>query len=329
VGYLIEAKQLERFRDALSSKVTPIAFRRPRRRHLWGLWEMAYLSKAIRKFQPDVFHLQGNGLWESVLLRMVGDLPVINTVHDPVNHIDYQTYLNNIFLRDAVQRARAWVVHSESLKQVLMDRYPVIPDRILVHPLGVHDYYCRFASSNTQREKYILFFGEPRINKGFDILLRAFDSIKDKLDGWNLFVAGKGRTTNAMDISIARLGDRVNYQNRYITDVEVANLFLRAGIVALPYRHGSQSGVLGIAAAFGCPVLATPVGNMSEIMEHGKHVFFVQPENDQAVADGLLSMARDAELRLNLGKNLKELAQSEWSWEKIAKRIVEFYGTVL
>jgi len=326
VGYLIDAKQKERFGSSLSSAITPVVFHRPRRRHAWGFWEMYRASVAIKQFKPEVLHVQGNGLWENVLLRMIRNVPVINTVHDPILHIDYRNFLNNVFLRDAVHRADGWVVHSESLKQILLNQFKVNSDRVLIHPLGVHDYYCQYAPVDAQREQYILFFGEPRINKGIDLLVNAFRSVKDRLANWNIVIAGRGPVESGLADSIRGLGDRVIYLNRFITDPEVAGLFARAGIVALPYRHGSQSGVLGIAAAFGCPVLATPVGNMPEIMENGKHALFVEPESGQSLAEGLLTLAYDAELREKLGNNLGELARSAWSWKAIAKRTVEFYS---
>jgi glycosyltransferase involved in cell wall biosynthesis len=330
VGYIIDAKQRDRFGNALSSAITPIVFHRPRRRHLWGAGEMYKLSRAIKHFHPDIFHLQGDGLWESVLLRLLGDIPVINTVHDPVKHIDYQNILNNTFLQDAIRRAKGWVVHSEGLKRILIREYRLNSDRVLVHPLGIHDYYCRFSTDvNSPREKYILFFGEPRFNKGFDLLLKAFSSIKDRIDDWKIVAAGKGNFISGIEKYIDPPGSRIFFENRYITDTEVATLFSRAGIVALPYRHASQSGVLGIAAAFGCPVLATPVGNMSEIMEHGKNVFFVKPNDEQSLAEGLITMAQSEGLRARLGNNLKGLASSQWSWDDIARVSVDFYSRML
>lgn len=326
VGYLIDAKQKERFGSSLSSAITPVLFNRPRRRHAWGFWEMYKASIAIRQFNPDVLHIQGNGLWENVLLRLVRNVPLINTVHDPILHIDYRNFLNTVFLRDAVRRADGWVVHSQGLKQVLLSEFSVDPDRVLIHPLGIHDYYCRYAPGDARREPYILFFGQPRINKGVDLLVEAFHSIQEKLAGWNIVLAGTGPDESKLADSIRGLGDRVIHLNRHISDAEVAGLFARAGIVALPYRHGSQSGVLGIAAAFGCPVLATPVGNMAEIMEDGKHALFVEPESVPALAEGLLTLAHDAELRGRLGRALGELARTAWSWDTIAKRTVEFYA---
>ncbi len=329
VGYLIDAKQHERFGTALNHNITPIVFNRPRRRQLWGLWEMVQASRAVQRFEPDLFHLQGNGLWENFLLRMIRNIPLIDTVHDPVLHIDYQNYLNNYFLRDAVGRADGWVVHGEGLKQLLVSQFRVDPERILVHPLGIHDYYGHPEAASGQREKIILFFGEPRINKGFDLLLRVFHSVQDRLDGWRLVIAGKGAADPSALAMIRSLGDRVIYENRHISDREVTDLFSRAGIVALPYRHGSTSGVLGIAAALGCPVLATKVGNLPEIMEHEKQVYFVEPDNEQALAQGLIYLVGHPEIRAKLGQNLYELARTDWAWKKIAERTVDFYTRVL
>ncbi len=329
VGYLIDVRQKERFGEALHHAIITVPFHRPRRRHVWGVWEMFRASRAIKQFNPDIFHLQGNGLWENLLLRMLGKLPVVNTVHDPILHIDYRNFLNSTFLTDAVQKADGWVVHSEGLKQVLLSQFSVNADRILVHPLGIHDYYCRFAPPNVPREKSILFFGEPRINKGFDLLIKAFANIRDDLKDWKLILAGKGSISPELVATIHRLGDQVIFQNRHMTDAEVAALFSRAGIVALPYRHGSQSGVLGIAAAFGCPVLATPVGNMAEIMQDGKHAYFVEPDSERSLVQGLLRLANHGALRRELGTRLKELANSHWAWKDIARQTVEFYTTIL
>jgi glycosyltransferase involved in cell wall biosynthesis len=329
VGYVIDSGQRNRFGNALSGDVEPITFHRPRRRQLWGAGEMYGVSRAVGRFNPDVFHLQNYGPWESLLLRMIGKVPVVNTVHDPIQHIDYRSFLNEALARDAIYRADGWVIHSEGLRQVLLNRYRVDPDRTLVHPLGIHDYYCRFASADAQREKYILFFGEPRINKGFDLLVNAFSTILDRLDDWNIVLAGKGSIGREWSASIHQLGERCIYLNRHIPDAEVAGLFSRAGIVALPYRHGSQSAVLGIAAAFGCAVLATPVGNMAEIMEDRKHALFVEPDDEQALAEGLLRLTGDEGLRVRLGENLEGLGRTAWSWDLIARRSVEFYEKLL
>ena len=320
----------KRYESALSSRITPLLFRRPRRRELWGFREMRRLSREMLEFRPDIFHLQADGVWESVLLRMIGPLPVINTIHDPVKHIDQDNFLNNFLMRDAVQHARGWVVHSEAMKRILLERFQMDPGRVLVHPHGSITYYTGFAAQgHIQREKFILFYGSVRHNKGCDVLLRAFDSVKDRLDGWKVIVAGGGDDLKDYQGLLKGLGDRLEYRNRFIEDDETADLFSRAGIVALPYRHGTQSGVLSIAASFGCPVLSTRFGGMAELVQDRQQVLFVEPESETALAQGLLELAQDEVLRTELGRNLKELSLRAWSWESIAQNTLQFYEQIL
>jgi glycosyltransferase involved in cell wall biosynthesis len=329
VAYCVDANQYARFGAALDTRVTPLVFRRPRRREMWGFEEMRRLARAIRAFQPNVFHLQGDGVWESVLLRMLGSLPLINTVHDPIKHIDQRNWLNNTLQWDAVRRACGWVVHSPNLKDIFIQRFHVDPDRVLVHPHGISDYYTRFAPPDARHEENILFFGELRHNKGGDILLRAFEALDSQLPGWHVIVAGRGNGLDDEHALIARLDSRLDYRPRFIPDAELAALFSRAGIVALPYRHGSHSGVLTIAAAFSCPVLVTRSGNFPELVQHGKQAFFVEPENETDLRQGLLTLAQDEALRIELGCGLNELAQTAWNWKSIAECSAAFYERVL
>jgi glycosyltransferase involved in cell wall biosynthesis len=329
VGLSISEDMMDMFSSAISSHVTPLIFKRPRRRDMRGFGEMNRLSRTIQKFQPDVFHLQGDGLWESVLMRMINPIPSINTIHDPIKHIDQRNLLNNSLMRDAVQRSRGWVVHSEGFKSIFLNQFKVNPDLVLVHPHGIIDHYTHLVSGNIQKEKYILFFGSIRVNKGCDILLRSFYSVKNELGEWKLIIAGSGDGLKSSEYLLDNLGSQVDYRGYLIPAIETADLFSRAGIVALPYRHGTQSGVLTIAASFGCPVVSTRFGCMSELVQDRQQVLFVDSDNESSLAQGLLELAVDDVLRVELGRNLKKFAQIAWSWAAISERSLQFYEKIL
>lgn len=323
VSCSLSAETLARYAGALAPQITPLVFKRPRRRQLWGLTEMEHLARQIRALKPQVVHLQNDGFWESFLLAGLGSLPLVNTVHDPLKHSDQRTLVNRVSQALAIRRACGWVVHSENLRKILVERFRVDPAWVLVHPHGVLDYYTRFSPAAVQREPFILFFGELRWNKGCDLLLRAFETLD--LPGWRLVVAGKGSGLEAEAVRVARLGSRLDFRWRFIPDPEVADLFSRAGLVALPYRHGSQSGVLALAAAFGAPVLATRVGSLPELLPDRQQVLWVEPENESALRQGLSLLVFDQALRSQLGQNLQNLALTEWSWAAIAQLTLRFY----
>lgn len=122
VAYAIDRQKKEQIAKQVNPKVTLIEFNRPRLREVWGIFTMYDLSRKIIKFKPDIFHIQGDGVWESILLRFLNDIPIVNTVHDPIKHIDQRTYLNNWTMKDAVNRAKGWVVHGKQLKAIFIKK---------------------------------------------------------------------------------------------------------------------------------------------------------------------------------------------------------------
>lgn len=329
VTYAIDIRNYETRYDAIDPRITLLKYRHPRLREIGGVAEFHRLAKEIRKIQPDIFHLQGDGAWESLFLRFLAGIKIVNTVHDPIKHIDQRTYINNWTMKDAVKRASGWVLHSEGLKKVFIERNRVNKENILIHPLGIYEYYCRYATPPSKRENSILFFGKPRVNKGLDILLEAFERVADQIPDWKIIMAGPGYEGHLQNSLLLKKNDRYIVHNRYISDAGASDLFSKSGIVVLPYRHGSQSAILAMAAAFSCPVLATRVGNIPEILTDNIHALLVEPENTEELSCKLLELATNEALRARLGKNLHTLAQHEWSWEQVAEKTLRFYQKII
>lgn len=90
--------------------------------------------------------------------------------------------------------------------------------------------------------------------------------------------------------------------NRFLSDDEVNECFLRAKIVVMPYIEASQSGVIASAYTFGKAIIATDVGSISETLKPGEN--------------GELIPARDVNA---LTKAMIYLAQNEHSIQKYAQ----------
>ena len=77
----------------------------------------------------------------------------------------------------------------------------------------------------------------------------------------------------------------------------MGELFQRASIVVLPYIEGSQTGIIPIAYSFKKPVIATNVGSISEVVEDGVTGFIVPPRDSHALADAIIKILKDDDLR--------------------------------
>ena len=113
--------------------------------------------------------------------------------------------------------------------------------------------------------------------------------------------------------------------NEYISHDKRTELFQRASIVALPYIDASQSGVIPVAYTHAKPVVATAVGSLPEMVDHGRTGYVVPPRDEQALADAIVRLLRDKDLRRQLGANGKHKVNTECSPGVVAEQTLAVY----
>ncbi len=101
-----------------------------------------------------------------------------------------------------------------------------------------------------------------------------------------------------------------------------------AEVVVVPSFYESFGMVALEAMACGTPVVASQVGGLAYLVQDGVTGFTVPVDEPEALADRLALILGDVDLRARLGRQAAELAQ-EYAWEKIARRIMDVYESVL
>ena len=172
---------------------------------------------------------------------------------------------------DFYRRCDALLVHGEAQKDQLVAFASVDPARIHVVPHGPTQYRsgngkdrdrlrARFGAQADDRLG--LFFGFLRPEKRLTALVKALAQLPAR---FRLLVAGAGDASEARAIA-DQLGvaNRIHFENRFIEDDEVADLFVASDWIALPYdaQFTSQSGVLNLAMDQHRPVV---VGQSPEL----------------------------------------------------------------
>lgn len=153
---------------------------------------------------------------------------------------------------------------------------------------------ARQALGLADGEVTFLFFGYVRAYKGVDVLLDALARLEADGPPWRAVVAGEWYVDRSeADRAVARppLAGRVSILDRYLPRDEAARLFAAADVVVLPYRAGTQSGVVPLAYAHGRGVVTTRVGGLSEAV-HDDTGILVPPEDPVALAAALEGVRR-------------------------------------
>jgi starch synthase len=287
------------------------------------------LLKQIIQFDPDIIHTQGGYFWFTFLLPILDILgyKILTTFHD----IDPHVGEDNIRFRFISCSHRAFsdqfIVHGKALKKLMIKKYRLPEDNLHVIPIGEHNVapFKKYEDPNVKDEgNLVLFFGRIWEYKGLEYLIKAEPIITKEVPGSKITIAGKGEDFDKYRKMMVNKDNFIIY-NRYISYKEGAYLFQRSSVVVLPYIDASQSGVISSAYGFKKPVVVTNVGSIPEIVDNEITGLIVPPRDVQALADAIIRLLKDRELRSWMGENSYRKLKGDLSWEKIAELTIDVY----
>lgn len=309
----------------------------PRHRALSNPLFLLNLTRLVRQEAPSVVHLLSNStLWLNFAAPFWRPIPLVTTIHDVELHPgDTDTRVLPTWATELIVRQSSHVVvHGEGLKRMAMERYLKSSDRvhILSHP-AIHRYADLARKENLQRREddgttRVLMFGRIFAYKGLEQLILAEALLKDRLPTLRITVAGRGDDPWSLR-RLMGIPDHYDIRNHFIDDLEVAQLFIDTDIVVLPYTEASQSGVLNLAAAFGKPVIVTDVGELRASVEPTGVGLIVPPRDPQSLANAIVALARDGELRTQLGKNALAWAMGPNAPREVGAQAASIYRKVV
>ncbi|MCU1378812.1 MAG: glycosyl transferase group 1 [Acidimicrobiales bacterium] len=294
---------------ALDDRVALHTYDKPRlRQPLRQLGLCIRLIGLVRRVRPDVVHLQQGHFWFNLALPFLGRVPLVVTVHDAEPHLGDRGASKTPprLMQLAFRRADRLIVHSERARALVMRTTGISPDRIDVIPLVVPlvETSAGDDHDHTDDPGTVLFFGRIWPYKGLDVLIGAEPLVSARVPGHRFVVAGEGEPFDRYRALMAN-PERFTVINRYVPADEQAALFRESAVVVLPYLEASQSGVVPIACAFGKPVVVTDVGGLPEVVEDGVTGFVVAPGDETALADAIVRVLSDDDLRRRLGDNAR------------------------
>jgi glycosyltransferase involved in cell wall biosynthesis len=164
-------------------------------------------------------------------------------------------------------------------------------------------------------ELLLLSYGAIRPYKGVDLALEALARVRD---GVRLVVAGKFWSGKGDLIrQAARLGDRVELRDGYVSNEETALLFGACDAALLTYRAASQSGVVALAFAHERPVLVTDVGGLKAAVRDGRDGIVVSSLDPVVIGAAIDRLACD---HLQLREGVRH-GQERYSFDRYAALI--------
>ena len=205
--------------------------------------------------------------------------------------------------------------------------YTIIPNGIDTHHFNSH---ATAIDSFRDGKFNVLFVGRMEKRKGFDYLWKAYRLVKQEVPDCRLIAVGPGtRLRNKYEKRISRSGlDDVVFAG-YAPYNELPRYYQSADVVCFPNTGWESFGVVLLEAmSTGKPIVASAIDGFTSVMTDGAEGIAVPPRNVAKLAEAILKLIKDENLRREMGARGKPRAQ-QFDWSIISRRLMDFYTETL
>jgi GalNAc-alpha-(1->4)-GalNAc-alpha-(1->3)-diNAcBac-PP-undecaprenol alpha-1,4-N-acetyl-D-galactosaminyltransferase len=275
------------------------------------------LRQAVGKTQPDIvisFMAPMNILTSLALFRTkyskIGTehiSPKINPCEQPWEMLRHFAYLNLnkiVSVSQDVNKELEWL--PEEKKTVIYNPFIPIPDIAEQFSL---------PSGVDPNKKWITSMGRLTYQKGFDILLKAFQTVANQYPDWQLLILGEGKLKSELENlrDKLRLSEQVVFTGAISPPFSIlknSDLFVMSSrFEGFPMAHGE-------ALACGLPVIATDCYGVRELIRDDIDGILVLNEDVTALAAAMSRLMSDEAERNRLAVRAPEVLE-RFSLDKV------------
>jgi glycosyltransferase involved in cell wall biosynthesis len=234
-------------------------------------------------------------------------------------------------IRENIPHVDCFLAVSEYYAE-FMCRYLGIPDRKMeIAPLGVStDGYRAVPSSENQKPR-IGYFARIAPEKGLHILAEAYKIVRRAGFDCTLEAAGyiapeQRAYLDGIEKQLREWGLEFLYHGALDRTQKIAYLE-RLDVLSTPTVYADPKGLFVLEAmAAGVPVVQPDHGAFPEIIRKTGGGILVEPENPASLADGLLSVLRDRDLRRDLARHAHAGVREHFRVDAMARRTAEIFA---
>ena len=301
------------------------------------------LFSLMRRYRPHIVHTHTAkaGLLGRVAARLAGVPIVVHTFHGHVLH-GYYGPAQNWALRK-MERMLAWlsdrlVTVSEQVKKDLIEYEVARADRIAVIPLGLvlepflnaqsqHGEFRRELGLRDE-DKLVGIVGRIFPIKNHALFLEAAARIAAADPAARFVVVGDGSLRSALEKQARQLG--IEKQVLFLGwRSDLARIYADLDVLVVSSNNEGTPLSAIEAMAASCPVVATRVGGVPDLIRDGENGRLVPPRDADAIATAVLELLGDGEAARRIGHNAMISARERFDVKRLINDIDHLYRELL
>jgi len=180
-------------------------------------------------------------------------------------------------------------------------------------------------------EKTRLMISTSRLVKknGLDTAIQSLVTLPENI---KFIIIGDGPLKEKLQMWAKQRGvrDRVHFigaipYEKLYTYLKLPEVF----VFVRPARSEGMGNSFIEAMAAGVPVVATPVGGITDFIEDGKTGLYAIPDDHQSVSSAVRRYYENEELREEIIKNGKAFVRKSYKWDDVTNRMKEMFNKVM
>jgi glycosyltransferase involved in cell wall biosynthesis len=263
--------------------------------------------------------------------------PFVVTIHDLIKHrskgLDTTTrfpflywfkfFVYLLVFRLAVKRAKKIIVPSKAVKEELIERYRLNPQKVVVIYEGVDDKFKTKDQRPKTKDQFLIYTGSLYPHKNVERLIKAIKGLKIKL----VICCSRDVFWQRMKKKIKEMkAEKFVKLLGFVPDEELVSLYQRAAVFVQPSLMEGFDLTVIEAMASGLPVICSDIPVHREIC--GKAAVYFNPYDVRDMAEKIKLILQSPKLRGNLRqKGLRQAGQ--YSWQKMTRKTIEIYQEAL
>jgi glycosyltransferase involved in cell wall biosynthesis len=242
-------------------------------------------------------------VWSPLLMPILSKHGIRHTVivHDADPHQgDRTAWVNRWLLREAAAADHVvTLTHAVAERLIASRRIPKDKITVLFHPDLNYSPQC--IPQNRSAPLRVLFFGRILAYKGLDIFVDAIEALREAGVEVRVSVFGRGDLGRERQ-RLEALGAEVS--NVWVDPKEISEILSKHDVVVVSHVQASQSGVIAAAHGAGLPVIATPVGGLTEQILPEITGLLAPGVTGAALATAIKRVADDRSLLQRMSRNI-------------------------
>ncbi|MBS1911067.1 MAG: glycosyltransferase [Bacteroidetes bacterium] len=246
--------------------------------------------------------------------------------------------------RSIYQSSSLVIATTPAQVDMLREDYAIPVERIAIIPPGYDDtrFYpvgepmrdvirARLGFSGT----VILALGRLALNKGYDLLVRAFAVAAARVDDAVLYLAVGGTETTPQEERMLEelrvlanslgIADRIHIAG-FIPDEDLADYYRAADLFVLSSRYEPVGMTAIEAMACGTPTVVTMHGGLWQALTYGRHALFADPFDAEDLGITMLKPLRYTRLRARMSRMSASRTRELFTWTGIAQQFLSAVG---